>query len=1152
MRKREKFVRKGLVFGTIFLMVFVAFAGMPMNVGAEGTEGSTEPTPESFVEGSGTYFEITNSEYLNVALTSSENVHVYLESIPKAVCFFIAADCSATTTEIKLTGFEASKTYYKYQDNDFQEEFTTDETGSYTFIQDLSEHYIVIFETPLPNTFETTNSGATSATIIVPDDYPTIQAAVTAANSGDTVFVRAGTYYEHLTISKSLNLQGEDRDTTIINGGGSGSVVYMTANYVTISGFEITNGKYGIDLIGNWRINHITIKDVKLTSHNGVAFFAPHSGGHHLIEDCIISNNYGTSYAHQFGNSIIRNCEVFNNVGSLSVSWGSNTVVTNNKLHHNVGRGVDFDSMYYSTIEKNEIYENGCGIKLRHTSRYDTVRDNIVRHNDIGIEMESRTWVRNNKIYHNDLIENTLQAKSYHYNSWDNSYPSGGNYWSDYTDGDLYQGPGQNIPGSDGIGDTPYVIDGNNKDNYPLMKPWCNQPPEILSISGPDPVAVNTEVQMTGTFTDPDTGDTHTAIWDWGDESTSDGFVNDETDTVTGSHPYTSSGVYTVILTVTDNNDQSDSMTYQYVVVYDPEGGFVTGGGWIDSPAGAYIPGSGCPEEMVSYWKFDEGSGTIAGDSADENDGTFLAGPSWTNGKVGGALNFDGVDDYVHIPNSPSLVIADEITLEAWIYVPTGATGDRTIVNKYAAYWLKIENDILRFSLIIMGDWRSCFIPWTIVDDWAHVVGTYDGSIMKLYVNGVKVDEKSQTGTIATPAGDARIGCIDNYGVDARFFEGKIDEVAIYDRPLTLEEIEQHYNEGAGKAITPDASTVGLWHFDEGTGTTVVDSSTNNNDGTLVPSGPTWTPGKVGSALSFDGVDDYVDMVSTPNLNIDSDMTIEAWISLGELGRWQAIANKINSLWRGYTLDIDYDNKLHFWIGSPTGHNVGATGAQIMTTDRWYYVVGVFDDVNNKIKVYVDGDLDGTKDYTGYPLITSVPFRIGCGSWGIAEQFNGLIDEVAIYNRVLTPEEIQQHYQNGLDGKGYYNLEPLVGKANFGFVSKYRKGADVPTGNTEFQFKAGDLNFHSSDYEWLIVSGPMAKFKGTGTINDNGMYKFIVFASDSAISGGGDTDSFRIKIWEEDEFGNENIIYDNDVTDDGEDTLTDISGGSIVIHTSKK
>jgi len=333
---------------------------------------------------------------------------------------------------------------------------------------------------------------ASPATIVVPDDQPTIQQGINAASPGDTVYVRSGTYYEHVTIGKSLTLQGEDKDTTVIDGGGSGSVIYITANYVTISGFKVTNGEYGIHLIKDWKIHHITIRDVIITLNSQIAFYAPHSGGYHLIEDSIFSYNGGVSYAHQFKNSIIRNCEIFGNDGCLGVAWGSGTLITNNRVHHN-GGGIWFDSMTYSIIENNEVYNNlGIGILVGYVGRYNTIRDNIVQHNGIGISMYGGLGVKGNKIYHNDFIANTLQVDANGNNIWDNGYPSGGNYWSDYTAVDNFSGPGQNVPGSDGIGDTPYAFTGN-QDNYPLMEARNGVPLDIKPTSCPNPLNVKSK-----------------------------------------------------------------------------------------------------------------------------------------------------------------------------------------------------------------------------------------------------------------------------------------------------------------------------------------------------------------------------------------------------------------------------------------------------------------------------------------------------------------------------------------------------------------------------------------------------------------------------------------------------------------------------------
>lgn len=132
--------------------------------------------------------------------------------------------------------------------------------------------------------------------------------------------------------------------------------------------------------------------------------------------------------------------------------------------------------------------------------------------------------------------------------------------------------------------------------------------------------------------------------------------------------------------------------------------------------------------------------------------------------------------------------------------------------------------------------------------------------------------------------------------------------------------------------------------------------------------------------------------------------------------------------------------------------------------------------------------------------------------------------------------------------EGAYEAEPsLTGKATFGFVSKYKNGADIPTGQTQFQFKVADLNFHSDTYQWLVVAGPQAKFKGTGTINGTGNYGFMLSAVDEKLTPSIDVDAFRIKIWDIDD--GDNLVYDNEIGI-GEDieATTEIGGGSIVIH----
>jgi PKD repeat protein len=130
---------------------------------------------------------------------------------------------------------------------------------------------------------------------------------------------------------------------------------------------------------------------------------------------------------------------------------------------------------------------------------------------------------------------------------------------------------------------------------------------------------------------------------------------------------------------------------------------------------------------------------------------------------------------------------------------------------------------------------------------------------------------------------------------------------------------------------------------------------------------------------------------------------------------------------------------------------------------------------------------------------------------------------------------------------GAYTAEPTAtGKATFGFVSKYKKGATVPDGNTEFQFKAGNLNFKSTSYEWLVIAGAKAMYKGSGTINGGGDYAFMLSAIDGQQPGGGGVDRFRIRIWDK---TTGTVIYDNQIgaADDANPT-TALGGGSITIH----
>jgi outer membrane protein assembly factor BamB len=195
---------------------------------------------------------------------------------------------------------------------------------------------------------------------------------------------------------------------------------------------------------------------------------------------------------------------------------------------------------------------------------------------------------------------------------------------------------------------------------------------------------------------------------------------------------------------------------------------------------------------------------------------------------------------------------------------------------------------------------------------------------------------------------------------------------------------------------TQPPGLVGYWKLDEGSGTTAYDSSGYNNNGIIY--GASWTSGKVNSALSFDGVDDYVDCGNDSSLMPTTAITVEAWFKANDV-RYGAIASTV--YYEGYGLYIEPDGSMVFFPGisySPPG---------IIQPGVWYHVVGTFDGTS-KSKLYVNGKLVGSQG-TGYLAYTGQRLSIGTNptrtGW-----FNGIIDEVKIYNRSLSAEEIWAEY----------------------------------------------------------------------------------------------------------------------------------------------
>jgi fibronectin type 3 domain-containing protein len=218
---------------------------------------------------------------------------------------------------------------------------------------------------------------------------------------------------------------------------------------------------------------------------------------------------------------------------------------------------------------------------------------------------------------------------------------------------------------------------------------------------------------------------------------------------------------------------------------------------------------------LVAAHSFNEGSGTTSADiSGNGNTGT-LNGPVWTTqGKYGNALSFDGSNDLVFIPGSSSLNVSSGMTLEAWIYPTVTQSGWRTILQREVdAYFLNASTDAgpLRpggggtFNGAVSSLSGPTASP---VNAWTHVALTYDGSILRLYVNGTQVATRSISGSVQTNSSPLRIGGNSPYG---EYFNGRIDEVRVYNRALTQTEIQSDMNTPIGPAdITPPTTPSGL------------------------------------------------------------------------------------------------------------------------------------------------------------------------------------------------------------------------------------------------------------------------------------------------------------------------------------------------------
>ena len=366
-------------------------------------------------------------------------------------------------------------------------------------------------------------------------DFHTIQEAINAADPGGSIKVLAGIYFENVNINKTVSIYAENgpEATLVAAKKTSNHVFEITANNVNVKGFSLVSAT-GRDMCGIYLagVKNCTLQgNLVYNDYYGIYVY---SSTHNLIENnSVFSNGAHGIYLRYSNYNVIRNNNSSMNGGpsggvGILIWESSHTIIEFNTVCSNADLGICLrQSSSNCTIRCNYVestIKNRGGIWLDGSCNYNTIFQNLVRNSITGFLLSSNNNIiynntvnlntygfsvyssfnnvfcneiahnrygiyigalhTNNSFIHNDMIKNFWQVYCAGSNStWDDGYPSGGNYWSDYTGVDLYGGPSQNEVGSDGVGDTPYVMDANNRDHYPLMRPYGAPPPPAYALT---------------------------------------------------------------------------------------------------------------------------------------------------------------------------------------------------------------------------------------------------------------------------------------------------------------------------------------------------------------------------------------------------------------------------------------------------------------------------------------------------------------------------------------------------------------------------------------------------------------------------------------------------------------------------------------------
>jgi len=420
----------------------------------------------------------------------------------------------------------------------------------------------------------------------------------------------------------------------------------------------------------------------------------------------------------------------------------------------------------------------------------------------------------------------------------------------------------------------------------------------------------------------------------------------------------------------------------------------------------------------VAYYKFDEGVGTTAFDtSGNSNNGAWSgSGTHWDTGKFGKAGKFNGTSDCINGGNNNILDITNAITYEAWAKFQVDTDVQYVVENYHKAGIARVSSNTLQWFLSIGSTFNTVQTVNTVSKGtWHHIATTRDTTNgLLIYVDGIKQTTTTVAGS-QNPTGNIDagnplyIGC---YNANQLVMNGSLDEVKIYNYARTQKQIVEDMNAGHPNVGSPIASAIAHYKFDEGYGTVANNSGSAGSvlSGTFGAgnSAPTWTNnGKFGKALS---------VVAPQNTRINTNaalsytqdgFTYSAWIRPSTL-------NAAYNMFMGQMLpyfDV-YTNRLHMSMTAAGAQQQVWGNTQTITTNQWYHVAATYDS-QGYMKVYLNGKLDGIAG----PYLTPTNYgnNLYIGTWEPTGTypFNGLIDDIKVYNYALTDDEIKVDYNRG-------------------------------------------------------------------------------------------------------------------------------------------